>query len=559
MLKNYWVILKLEFKMKKVFYVLFAFILMNSLWSQSQGKLTVAIDSIKVKIGEQLNYTLQVKADSTAQVIFPEQPIFAPFELLEESLVDTLKMQSHYLYTKKYALIQFDSGNYFLPQQQVMINGFSKIAALIPVRVEAVVVDTLQQKLYDIKPLVVVDKNYEVLIAKLLWGAVFLLILVGVLYAYLFQKRRKELRKQELLPFDRAIEELKALEGEKPSVQDEFKKYYSRLTDVVRRYLEEEAKIDALESTSEELLAKLEMRKDAGTLDLDHLTLKSLREVLRNADLVKFAKSMPEYRIANEDRIAVEHVVIETKEALPEPTEEELKQKEAYKELLAQKRRKEQWIWGLSGAGLLTVLALIISMLVYGYYPVRDTLLKHPTKVLSSGQWVTSQYGTPPLKIKTPEVLERVPLESKTLQQFSLGTLDSPFYIDVLFDFPKPDPQKAQNPKNETAAPKDADEERGQAMVTSIISNFEAKGAVNILMKNDELNLPSGVPVAKIYGTLDYPRQGENERVRCNFNALLITFEEGTIIITMMYEKEDRYASEIEERIINSIELIKEL
>ena len=219
----------------------------------------------------------------------------------------------------------------------------------------------------------------------------FSLILAGILYVYFFQKRRKELRKRELPPFDRAIEELKALEGEKPSEQDEYKKYYSRLTDVVRRYLEEEAKIDALESTSEELLVKLEMRKDAGTLDLDHVTLKSLKEVLRNADLVKFAKSMPEYRIANEDRIAVEHVVIETKEALPDPTEEELKQKEAYQELLAQKRRKEQWIWGLSGLGLLTVLTLTISMLVYGYYPVRDTLLKYPTKALSSGQWVSSQ------------------------------------------------------------------------------------------------------------------------------------------------------------------------
>ena len=96
-------------------------------------------------------------------------------------------------------------------------------------------------------------------------------------------------------------------------------------------------------------------------------------------------------------------------------------------------------------------------------------------------------------------------------------------------------------------------------MVTSIISNFESKGAVNILMKTDELTLPSGVPVAKIYGTLDYPKKGEKERARCSFNALLFTFEEGTIIVTMMYEKEDRYAPQIEQRIINSLELIKEL
>ena len=160
-------------------------------WSQEQGVLNVAVDTTAVKIGEQINYTLQIKADSTAQVVFPEQPIFAPFELLEASPVDTLRAQSHYLYTKKYALIQFDSGNYFLPQQQVMVNGFSKIADLIPIRVNPVVVDTTKQKLYDIKPLRVVKKNYEALIAQILWGVVFVLALIGIFYTYLFQKRRK--------------------------------------------------------------------------------------------------------------------------------------------------------------------------------------------------------------------------------------------------------------------------------------------------------------------------------------------------------------------------------
>ena len=146
------------------------------------------------------------------------------------------------------------------------------------------------------------------------------------------------------------------------------------MTDVVRRYREEEEKSDAWERTSEELLIKWELRKNAGTLDLDSKTLRSLRAVLQNADLVKFAKSMPEYRIASEDRKAVEHVVIETKEALPEPTEEELREKAAYQEYLAKKRRKEQWIWGLSGVGMVSLFALVVRMLIYGYYPVRDTL-----------------------------------------------------------------------------------------------------------------------------------------------------------------------------------------
>ena len=223
-------------KRKQYSLSLLTFFMSLASWAQQSAELKVKVDTTTVLIGEQLNYTLQIKADSSAQVTFPEQPIFAPFELLEESPIDTLKAQSHYLYTKKYALIQFDSGNYFLPQQQVLVDGFSKIADLIQIRVNPVLVDTTQQKLYSIKPLAEVKKNYDALITQLLWGLVASLIIIGILYTYLFQKRKKELRERELPPFERAIEELKALENEKLSEQEEFKHYYSRLTDVVRRY-----------------------------------------------------------------------------------------------------------------------------------------------------------------------------------------------------------------------------------------------------------------------------------------------------------------------------------
>ena len=213
MLKNYWDILKHVDKIKQFSLWLLTFLTPFVIWSQQSVELRVVVDTTTVKIGEQLNYTIQVKADSTAQVSFPEQPIFAPFELLDESPIDTLRAQSHFLYTKKYALIQFDTGNYFLPQQQVLVDGFSKIADLISIRVDPVVVDTTKQKLYDIKPLTQVKKNYDALIAQILWGLALGLILIGVLYTYLFQKRKKELRARELPPFERAIEELRALES----------------------------------------------------------------------------------------------------------------------------------------------------------------------------------------------------------------------------------------------------------------------------------------------------------------------------------------------------------
>jgi hypothetical protein len=83
--------------MKKYSWLVLACFMSFSIGAQQQAELKAAVDTTSIRIGEQLNYTLQIKADSTAQVLFPEQPIFAPFELLEESPIDTLRAQSHYL------------------------------------------------------------------------------------------------------------------------------------------------------------------------------------------------------------------------------------------------------------------------------------------------------------------------------------------------------------------------------------------------------------------------------------------------------------------------------
>ena len=123
-------------------------------------------------------------------------------------------------------------------------------------------------------------------------------------------------------PFERALQALQALESKQLDKQEAYKDYYSEMTDIVRNYLEDETNIDALESTSEELLTKLELLRDTGNLELTNATIDQLNEVLSTADLVKFARALPEEYLARLDREKIELVVKDTKEALPEPTEE---------------------------------------------------------------------------------------------------------------------------------------------------------------------------------------------------------------------------------------------
>ena len=62
-------------------------------WSTAQlgAAVTTAVDSTQVRIGEQINLTLQVKTDSLSMVEFPPEPQFLPFEIIEESPIDTLR------------------------------------------------------------------------------------------------------------------------------------------------------------------------------------------------------------------------------------------------------------------------------------------------------------------------------------------------------------------------------------------------------------------------------------------------------------------------------------
>lgn len=84
-----------------------------------------------------------------------------------------------------------------------------------------------------------------------------------------------------------ALQQLKALENKQLWQKGEVKAYHSELTRIIRAYLENRYGIQALEMTTEQILAQL------NTLDFDADWNDRLREMLQAADLVKFAKAEP--------------------------------------------------------------------------------------------------------------------------------------------------------------------------------------------------------------------------------------------------------------------------
>ena len=145
------------------------------------------------------------------------------------------------------------------------------------------------------------------------------------------------------------------------------------------------------------------------------------------------------------------------------------------------------------------------------------------------------------------------------MQRFSIGSYDSPFYLDLVFKKTPSNAEKPDQDEEDETSEKARQKEKIQQLVNEIIQDLQSRGAVNILIKEEEVTTLSGLPALKIFGTLDYPKKGDDNRVRCNYTTHVFDFELGGITMTILYEKEDRYADKIEERIMNSFELIKEL
>ena len=90
---------------------------------------------------------------------------------------------------------------------------------------------------------------------------------------------------------------------------NKVKQYYSELTEIIRNYIERELKVPALEKTSDEVIEMLRDFNDAESIETTKENIEKLKDLLREADLVKFAKSKPLAPEIEEDRKDAEVII----------------------------------------------------------------------------------------------------------------------------------------------------------------------------------------------------------------------------------------------------------
>ena len=288
------------------------------------------LDTAEIMIGDQIGLTLFINHPPSAEI---DRIDWAPLdevkeiEVLDYGSLNTVAEGNEILLEQKLTITSFDSGYYFIPKIPVYYknNGTTGVAksdqlALLVNTIDAQSDSTQIAPIKDIvrEPLKFVD------FIPYLSGMVLLALLISLFLYFKNRKNREEAPPQPeiiLPPHEVALNKLEDLKKAKLWQQGEIKAFQSELTFIIREYLENRFNVPALESTTNEIARLFK------TIQLDEEWTNKLLSIFRTADMVKFAKAIPDIKVHNEGLEEAERFVIHTKkrsaETATSETEEE--------------------------------------------------------------------------------------------------------------------------------------------------------------------------------------------------------------------------------------------
>ena len=538
--------------MKKQLYLLL--LLFSTAVFAQQKQVITSIDTIKNKIGAEFKLSIKTTVDTSFKVIFPKLKNLGALEVIQSYPIDTVKMDSRYELIKKYGLTQFDSGRYVVPSIKIFINSKPFMTDSLLVEVSNVEVDTLKQKMFDIKDIAPADNTIGD------WWKYLLIIalIVGIgAFIYWFIKKRQEKKVQEEIyktPIEKATSLLDTLEKKELWQKGEVKAYYSELTDIARNYIEEAIEIPAMESTTSELIQGLRAASVKKKMTLSQEIIENLERVLKQADLVKFAKSKPLDFEITEDRNKIQKAILTLDNSIPVevPVEEDMLLNEAQRQKQIQiqlrKQRNKRIVTAAASVVFLLAATTTFFIVTKGFDYVKDNIIGHPTKELLEGEWVKSEYGNPGIIIETPKVLKRVDLTKtlpkdgmaliKEMQSFAYGSVLDRFYVMV----------STLKFKAETQI------DLAKSM-DGALQSLEAQGAQNMIVKQEDFETNEGIKGLKAYGTFSQINSDNKTTAKMYYEAILFSQEGGLQQILLFHEEGDKYGNEISERVLNAVEL----
>lgn len=533
--------------------LIICFVYLQSITTNSQS-VTASVESDSILIGKELSYTIDVSLEKSENIIFPDSTSFIPFELISETSIDTTKQENGYIFSKKYEITSFDEGEYIIPKIKIQIGDKLFSTDSKKITVNLVEVDTTKQGLYDIKPSF--DKFSSIEILKLSLKKNYPIILFTVLLIISLVYFRSKIVeffnpllniKPALRPIELIKKRLSDLEKINIDTSYEIKLFYSELTFALRSFFEKEVYDKALESTTGELILKLNNLSEIKSFAISKDSIKIVEDIFKRADLVKFAKFLPEKSVIQNDLKTINEEVKLFSELLPEPSEEEKLKNLNYQKQAEKKLRNERLkIVSISTFSLLIIL-FIFSGFINGFQHTLDKITFNHNLRLLNKNWTKSEYGSPGIFAETPDALVRLNNDNEFL--YNDYKMDSQFYFSdsnesIEFFISNYSSESKIEPQN------------FQLILESSLDDLESRGLQNMLVKYEEFETKNKGKGLLISGTTDF-KISDKKYKSGNYNVIGFLTETGfKTAILLTHEK--RYVNEIKERIINSIEVLKE-
>lgn len=481
---------------RQLSYILF-FLASIPVIAQTASQITTRVDRDSIMMGEEIKLQITVDATDKDLVIFPIQQALGALEVIEDYPVDTIRKNDKLQLFKQYGITQFDSGDYYVPRLKLFINNKEQFSDSLLVKVREVQTDTTVQKMFDIKP--DISNDYQ---RPFNWAGLLLLLLwipLGILFWWLSRKRTQKTYEQTLPPYEWSKYRLNKLAEANLIENRNWKEYYTELSYIVRRYIDNKVYGHAMESTTAELIQNIEKETEAKGVSITDNTKERLEKVLQKADLIKFAGMSGDGISAKEDREAINDIIYNIHQVLPPPSEEELLLDVKYRKEQARKARMRKILTYVAGITLALVIGMAAWIVAVGYENWKDQVFGNELRTLYEGERYTSKYGVPEIALTTPEVLVRIENPPYS-EQFKNATSSIDAFVlnsieDDLFIVVSTFQVKGEGLKEGEQIPK-------EVFTEPIYNSLEEDGASNILMLDEPIER-NGLKGLKLEGSFD--------------------------------------------------------
>lgn len=317
----------MQLKLKILF--IFLTVLLSGTVSAQRIKASASLDSTNILLGDQVKLFLEIDHPKAVDIQFPAVPdtISDLIEVLSRSGIDTFEMDDEKFIKQiqSYTITSFDSGSYRIPPYWFKIDMDGNIDSVpsngVTLNVFTMQIDTTRGPT-DIKmpydaPLTLKEVTPYILGIILIGAIIFF-----ILYSIKRKKKNQPIFSRPAKPKEPAhivaIRELDRIKAEKIWQKGKTKQYYSEVTDALRTYIEERFEIRAMEQTSDETIESFRIQRNL----LNDKNFSNLSQILKLADLVKFAKYQP---LPDDDNMALVNAyffVNETKKEEPKKVED---------------------------------------------------------------------------------------------------------------------------------------------------------------------------------------------------------------------------------------------